>query len=142
MGHKGPVLRSRYIGPGRARTQTLFYSRPYTALDRCLTVNMEHWWDAVGGKRKYSEQTPSRCYFVYHKYQAVCPGIEHESPHNFGYASYNLTDVHIFNYRLAYVIHVSKTTTHLIETHKYVFPYLFFFDRGKQHHQNLPRNRK
>jgi hypothetical protein len=29
--------------------------------------------------------------------------------------------------------------TGLIETQKYVFPYLFFFDRGKQHHQNLPQ---
>ena len=26
MGHKGPVLRPRYTGPGRARTQILFYS--------------------------------------------------------------------------------------------------------------------
>jgi hypothetical protein len=26
MGHKGPVLRPRCIGPGRARTQILFYS--------------------------------------------------------------------------------------------------------------------
>jgi len=26
MGHKGPVLRPRCIGPGRGRTQTLFYS--------------------------------------------------------------------------------------------------------------------
>ena len=26
MGHKGPVLRCRCIGPGRARTQILFYS--------------------------------------------------------------------------------------------------------------------
>jgi len=25
MGHKGAVLRPRYIGPGRARTQILFY---------------------------------------------------------------------------------------------------------------------
>jgi len=25
-GHKGPVLRPKCIGPGRARTQTLFYS--------------------------------------------------------------------------------------------------------------------
>jgi len=27
-GHKGPVLRPRCIGPGRARTQTLFYYFP------------------------------------------------------------------------------------------------------------------
>jgi len=27
MGHKGPVLRPRCIGPGRARTQNLFYSK-------------------------------------------------------------------------------------------------------------------
>jgi len=26
MGHKGPVLRPRCIGPGRARTRLLFYS--------------------------------------------------------------------------------------------------------------------
>jgi len=26
MGHKGPVLKPRCIGPGRARTQLLFYS--------------------------------------------------------------------------------------------------------------------
>jgi len=26
MGHKGPLLRSRCTGPGRARTQILFYS--------------------------------------------------------------------------------------------------------------------
>jgi len=26
MGHKGPVLRPRCIGPGRARTEILFYS--------------------------------------------------------------------------------------------------------------------
>lgn len=69
--------------------------RPDTVLDRWLTVNMEHWWNTAGGKWKYSEQTRSRCYFLYHKHQVVCPGIEHESPRNVGYASYSLTDVYI-----------------------------------------------
>jgi hypothetical protein len=79
---------------------------------------------------------------VYHKYQTVCPGIEHESPRNVGHATYKLTDVHIFDHKLAFVIHVSKTMIGLFRIQKYIFPYLFFFDRGKQRHQNLPQNRK
>jgi hypothetical protein len=36
MGHKGPVLRPRCIGPRRARTQTLFYSMIAAKADTAL----------------------------------------------------------------------------------------------------------